>query len=240
MAATNQAWWAPIQASWHGAVFVNAVNPKDLKQAVSLALPAKMSNAKTWLICCPCNDQPLVKLSSLHRWSWSEWGLKHTGSAHKWMPLAQLSPALALAQPLGKLNALQRHCFWGVSNALLIRAAGMLGPRFLPLDPLVRPFLCLLAACEGFSTISLGLMPCFSETLLWVAPDNGSKWNATVGWLRMVGSARSMGNWFAAFLFMEVILSDRNRKAARKICWTDTAEYPGGGGVCRWSSKSAW
>ena len=53
---------------------------------------------------------------------------------------------------------------------------------------------------------------------------------------------RSIGNWFVAFLFKEVIVSDRNMKAAlsaRKICWTDTAEYPGGGGVCKWSSKSA-
>ena len=117
-----------------------STNPKDLKQAVSLAVPAKSSNAKTWLICCPCNDQLLVKLFSLQRWSWSEWGLKHPGSAHKWMPLAQLSPALTLLQPLGKLNAEQRRCFCGVSDALLIRPAGMLRPRFLPLRPFGPPF----------------------------------------------------------------------------------------------------
>ncbi len=40
-----------------------STNPRDLKQAVSLAVPAKVSNAKTSLICCPCNDQPRVKLS---------------------------------------------------------------------------------------------------------------------------------------------------------------------------------
>ena len=39
-----------------------STNPKALKQAVSLAVPAKIANAKTWLICCPCRDQPLVKL----------------------------------------------------------------------------------------------------------------------------------------------------------------------------------
>ena len=39
-----------------------STNPNDLKQAVSLAVPAKISNAKTWLICCPEKDQPWVKL----------------------------------------------------------------------------------------------------------------------------------------------------------------------------------
>ena len=46
-----------------------STNPNDLKQAVSLAVPAKTSNAKTWLICCPDKDQQLVKLGLLQRWS---------------------------------------------------------------------------------------------------------------------------------------------------------------------------
>ena len=76
-----------------------------------------------------------------------------------------------------------------------------------------------------------------------VPPDNGNRWKATFGWLKMDGSWRSNGNWFVAFLFKEVILPAKNMKAAlsaRKICCTETAEYPGGGGVCKWSSRSAW
>ena len=71
-----------IQATWHDAVNANAVNqPRVLKLAVKRAVPAKTSNAKTWLICRPSADWPEVKLPFSQRCSCNEWGLKQPGSA---------------------------------------------------------------------------------------------------------------------------------------------------------------
>lgn len=39
-----------------------STNPGVLKQVVSRAVPAKISNAKTWIICRPTADWPVVKL----------------------------------------------------------------------------------------------------------------------------------------------------------------------------------
>ena len=58
-----------------------STNPRILKLAVKRAVPAKTSNAKTWLICRPTADWPVVKLSFSQRCSCNEWGLKHPGSA---------------------------------------------------------------------------------------------------------------------------------------------------------------
>ena len=44
-------------------------------------------------------------------------------------------PWSSFLRPFGKLYAQQRRCFWGVSRALLMRRAGMFGPRFLPEQP---------------------------------------------------------------------------------------------------------
>ena len=220
-----------------------STNPNDLKQAVSLAVPAKISNAKTWLICCPSRDQPLVKLWLPQRWSWSEWGLKHPGSAHKWIPLVQLSPAFALLHPFGRLYAQQSRCFWGVSRASLMRPAGILGPRLLPARPFCPPFPFTGCCLRGLLDLFLGFDALAAGAAFGAVPDSGSRWKATFGWLRMVGSVKSKGNWLMAFLSKDVILSDRSMNAtlsARKICCTDTAEYPGRGDVCKWSSKSAW
>ena len=105
-----------------------STNPRGLKQAASLAVPAKTSKAKIWLLCYPCRVQPLVKLSFFQRCSWSEWCLKHPGSAQRCTPLEQASPGLAALHPCSKLNDQHSLVFWGVSNALPIKAAGTLGP----------------------------------------------------------------------------------------------------------------
>ena len=81
-----------------------STNPRDLKRAVSLAVPAKTSAAKIWLMCCPCSVQLLAKLSFGQRCSWSEWCLKHPGSAQRCKPREQASPGVAALHPFRKLN----------------------------------------------------------------------------------------------------------------------------------------
>ena len=93
-----------------------STNPRDLKLAVKRVVPAKTSNAKTWLICRPSADWPAVKLSLSQRCSCNEWGLKHPGSAQTCRPLEQLSPGLAALQPLGRLKPQQILCFWGLQS----------------------------------------------------------------------------------------------------------------------------
>ena len=81
------------------------------------------------------------------------------------------------------------------------------------------------------------------ELALLADPDKGNKWKATVGWIKTLGRRVSSGSSPMAFLFNVVNRSDMYRKAALsalRTCYTDTGEYPGGEGRCRWSSKSAW
>ena len=199
----------------------------DLKLAVRRAVPAKTSNAKTWLICFPEKEQPWVKLWWLQRWSWSEWGLKHPGSAHKWTPLGQLSPALALLHPFGRLYAQHNRCFCGVSNALLMSPAGVLGPRLLPDRPFGLPLPFGVCCLRWLRDFLLGFEAFGADGTFGVLPANGRRWKATLGWLNTSGSRRSNGSWFNAFLLGEVIRSDRNMKAALsalKTCCTETAE----------------
>ena len=172
-------------------------------------------------------DRPLVKLWLLQRWSWSEWGLKHTGSAHKWVPLVQLSPAFALLRPFWRLYAQQSRCFWGVSKALLMRPAGILGPRLLPVRPFCPPFPFTGCCLRGLLDLFLGFDALAAGAAFGAVPDSGSRWKATFGWLRMVGSVKSKVVNSVPFqgrhpLFLS---SDKDMKAAlsaRKICCTDS------------------
>ena len=125
-----------------------STNPRVLKLAVKRAVPAKTSNAKTWLICRPSADWPEVKLSFSQRCSCNEWGLKHPGSAQTCRPLEQLSPGLAALQPLGRLKPQQILCFCGVSKPLLIKPAGTL-LSFLAFGPALGPSFALSGWAAG-------------------------------------------------------------------------------------------
>ena len=200
-----------------------STNPKVLKVAVKRAVPAKTSNAKTWLICRPTVDWPLVKLSSSQRCSCREWGLKHPGSAHTWRPLEQLSPGFAALQPLGRLKPQQILCFWGVSKALLSSPAGMNGPRCFPFLPLAPPFGSDLGWRTGLRDrffVPGGFS--FGEATFAAAPAKGSRWKAMVGCPSMFGNEWSIGSLFVASLLSDVMRSERKMKAALsalRTCW---------------------
>ena len=153
-----------------------STNPRVLKLAVKRAVPAKTSNAKTWLICRPSADWPEVKLSCSQRCSCNEWGLKHPGSAQTCRPLEQLSPGLAALQPLGRLKPQQILCFCGVSKALLIKPAEMFGPRCFPFLPLAPPLVPALLCRAGLR--DLFLVPggfSFVGAAFAAAPARGSR-----------------------------------------------------------------
>ena len=91
------------------------------------------------------------------------------------MPFEQLSPALALLHPFGRLKAQQRRCFCGVSNALLIRPGGILGPRLLPARPL-GPSLPLIGCClRGVRDLLFGFDDLGAAGALGEFPDKGRR-----------------------------------------------------------------
>ena len=118
-----------------------STNPRVLKLAVKRAVPAKTSNAKTWLICRPSADWPEMKLPFSQRCSCNEWGLKHPGSAQTCRPLEQLSPANPLF--LKRFQSFVDQSCWDVSSSLLsfLAFGPALGPSFALASWAAGPFL---------------------------------------------------------------------------------------------------
>ena len=91
------------------------------------------------------------------------------------MPFGQLSPALALLHPRGKLYAQHRRCFCGVSSALLMGPAGMLGPRLLPDRPFRPPFPFAGCCLRGLRDLFLGFEALGADDAFGIPPDNGNR-----------------------------------------------------------------
>ena len=109
-----------------------------------------------------------------------------------------------------------------------MRAEGTFGP-LPPFFDLPFP-LPLFFGWDLFGVLDLFLSVAgalLDELALLADPDKGSKWKATVGWIRTPGRRVSSGSSPTAFLFSVVNRSDMYRKAAlsaRRTCCTDTGE----------------